>query len=59
MPAMTVTVKSKSKDGLKRQVSKRLKELRKKGMEYVTRGFDEKHIRKTKDGYEIDIAVHS
>ncbi len=59
MPAMTVTVKSKSKDGLKKQVTKHLKDLRKKGMEYVTQGFDEKNIRKTKDGYEIDISVHS
>ena len=59
MPAMTVTVKSKSKEGLKKQVNKNLKELRKKGMEYVTQGYDERNIRKTKDGYEIDISVHS
>lgn len=59
MPAMTVTVKSKSKQGLKKQVNKNLKDLRNKGMEYVTQGYDEDKIRKTKQGYEIDISVHS
>lgn len=59
MPAMTVTVKSKSKEGLKRQVTKKLRELKNKGMEYVTMGYNEKNIRKTKNGYEIDISAHS
>jgi len=59
MPAMTMTVKSKSKKGLKTQVTKKIKELREKGMEYVTRGYDEDNIRKTKNGYEIDISAHS
>ena len=59
MPAVTVTVRSKSKKGLKTQVTKRLKELRQKGMEYVTSGYNEDKIKKTKNGYEIDISAHS
>ena len=59
MPARTVTVKSKSKDGLKRLVNKRIKELADKGIVYATKSYNSKRVKKTKDGYTIEISAHS
>lgn len=59
MPAKTVTVKSKTKTNLKKQVSRRIKELGDKGLIYITQGYDHRKVKRIKDGYQIDISVHS
>ena len=59
MPAMMITVKAKTKEELKKLATKRIREAAKKGLQYVKQGYDDKRVRKIKDGYEIEISVHS
>ena len=46
MPAKTVTVVSKSRDGLKKLVSKKIKEFADRGMVYVTSSYDPRRVKK-------------
>ncbi len=59
MPAKTITVSSKSKDGLKKTADKKLKEFASQGMRYVTRNYSPGRVKKVKGGYEIELSVHS
>jgi len=59
MPAMTITVKAKTKDQLKRQTTRKINEAAKKGLSYVKQGYSDSRVKKLKDGYEIEISVHS
>ncbi|HWP91013.1 MAG TPA: hypothetical protein VNN20_02285 [Thermodesulfobacteriota bacterium] len=59
MPAMMITVKAKTKEELKKLATKRIKEAAKKGLQYVKQGYDDRRVKKIKDGYEIEISVHS
>jgi hypothetical protein len=59
MPAMLITVKAKTKEELKKQAEKKIKEAAKRGLQYVKQGYDDKRVKKVKDGYEIEISVHS
>ena len=59
MPAMMITVKAKSKEELKKLATKRIREAAKKGLQYVKQGYDDRRVKKIKDGYEIEISVHS
>lgn len=59
MPAKTLTVKARSKEELRKNVEKALKEASKHGMIFVKQGYKENRIKKSKGEYEIDIEVHS
>ena len=59
MPAMMITVKAKTKEELKKLAAKRIREAAKKGLQYVKQGYDDKRVRKIRNGYEIEISVHS
>ncbi len=59
MPAMTITVKARTKDELKKQAAKKINEAAKKGLPYVKQGYSDSRVKKLKDGYEIEISVHS
>ncbi len=59
MPAKLITVKAKNKDELKKRVIKSIKDAGKKGLIYVKSGYDERRVKRVKDGYEIEIQVHS
>jgi hypothetical protein len=59
MPAMMITVKAKTKEELKKLATKRIREAAKKGLQYVKQGYDDRRVKKIKDGYEIEISVHS
>ena len=59
MPAMTITVKAKTKEELKKQAATKIKEAAKKGLQYVKQGYSDNRVKKVKDGYEIEILVHS
>jgi hypothetical protein len=59
MPAMTITVKAKTKEELKKQVTIKIKGAAKKGLQYVKQGYNDNRVKKVRDGYEIEISVHS
>jgi hypothetical protein len=59
MPAKTLTVKARSKEELRKNVEKALKEASKHGMIFVKQGYKENRIKKSKGEYEIEIEVHS
>jgi len=59
MPAMMITVKAKTRDELKKQAAKKIKEAAKRGLQYVKQGYDDRRVKKVKGGYEIEISVHS
>jgi len=59
MPAKTITVSSKSKDGLKKIADKKLKEFASQGMRYVIKNYSPSRVKKVKGGYEIELSVHS
>ncbi|MBI2485961.1 MAG: hypothetical protein HYW01_03205 [Deltaproteobacteria bacterium] len=59
MPAMTITVKAKTKEELKKQAAIKIKEAAKKGLQYVKQGYNDSRVKKVRDGYEIEISVHS
>ena len=59
MPAKIVTVKAKTKEELQKQVAKKIKELSKKGLDYISHGYDSRRVKNIKGGYEIEITVHS
>ncbi len=59
MPGMMITVKAKTKEELKKLATKRIREAAKKGLQYVKQGYDDRRVKKIKDGYEIEISVHS
>jgi len=56
---MMITVKAKTKEELKKLATKRIREAAKKGLQYVKQGYDDRRVKKIKDGYEIEISVHS
>lgn len=59
MPAKTLTVKAGSKEELRKNVEKALREASKHGMIFVKQGYKENRIKKSKGKYEIEIEVHS
>lgn len=59
MPAKTLTVKAGSKEELRKNVEKALKEASKHGLIFVKQGYKENRIKKSKGEYEIEIEVHS
>ena len=59
MPAKTLTVKARSKEELRKNVEKALREASKHGMIFVKQGYKENRIKKSKGEYEIEIEVHS
>ena len=59
MPAKTLTVRAKSKEELRKNVEKELKNASRHGMIFVKQGYKENRIKKSKGGYEIEIEVHS
>ncbi len=59
MPAKTLTVRAKSKEELRKNVDKVLKDASRKGMIFVKQGYKESRIKKSKGEYEIEIEVHS
>jgi hypothetical protein len=56
---MMITVKAKTKQELKKQATRRIREAAKKGLQYVKQGYDDRRVRRIKGGYEIEISVHS
>ena len=59
MPAMTITIKAKTREELKKQATNKIKDAAKKGLQYVKQGYSDSRVRKVKGGYEIEILVHS
>jgi hypothetical protein len=59
MPAMLITVKAKTKEELKKKVEQKIREAAKKGLQYVMYGYNDNRVKKVKDGYEIEVSVHS
>jgi hypothetical protein len=59
MPAKIITVRAKTKEELKKQVSKEIKEAAKKGLTYISQGYSDNRVKKIKGAYEIDLTVHS
>lgn len=59
MPAMTIMIKAKTKEELKKQTTNKIKKAAKKGLQYVRQGYSDSRVRKVKGGYEIEILVHS
>ncbi len=59
MPAMTITVKARTKGELKKQATRKINEAAKKGLSYVKQGYSDSRVKKLKNGYEIEISVHS
>lgn len=59
MPAKIITVKAKTKEELKKQVSKKLKEAAEKGLTYLSQGYSDSRVKKVKGEYQIEITVHS
>ena len=59
MPAIVITVKAKTKDELKKRTTEKIKEAAKKGFQYVKQGYNDNRVKKVKDGYEIELWVHS
>ena len=59
MPAMFITVKAKTKDELKKKAMEKIKEAERKGFQYVRQGYNDNRAKKVKDGYEIELWVHS
>ncbi len=59
MPAMLITVKAKTKEELKKKAEQKIREAAKKGLQYVLHGYSENRVKRIKDGYEIEVSVHS
>jgi hypothetical protein len=59
MPAKTLTVRAKSKEELRKNVEKAIKNASRKGMIFVKQGYKESRIKKSRGEYEIEIEVHS
>jgi hypothetical protein len=59
MPAMTIMIKAKTKEELKKQTTNKIKDAAKRGLQYVRQGYSDSRVRKVKGGYEIEILVHS
>ena len=59
MPAKIINVKAKTKEELKKQVSKKLKEAAEKGLTYVSQGYSDNRVKKIKGEYQIEVTVHS
>ena len=59
MPAMIITVKARSKTELKKQVAKKLQQVSKKGLHYISQGYSDDRVKRVKGGYQIDLTVHS
>jgi len=59
MPAMIITVKARSKTELKRQVAEKIKQVSKKGLQYISQGYSDNRVKRVKGGYQIDLTVHS
>ena len=59
MPAKIITVRAKTKEDLKKQVSKKIKEAAKKGLTYISQGYSDSKVKKVKGAYQIDLTVHS
>jgi hypothetical protein len=59
MPAKIITVRAKTKDELRKQVSKKLKEAAKMGLTYISQGYSDSKVKKVKGAYQIDVTVHS
>lgn len=59
MPAMSFTIEAKTKEELKKKVERKIKEAKKKGMNFVKDGYRDNNIKRFKGGYKIDIYVHS
>ena len=59
MPARIITVRSKTKKGLKQLVERKIREAAKQGFAYVSAGYREDRVKKVKGGYEIEISVHT
>jgi len=59
MPAKIITVAAKTKEELRTQVSKKVKEAAEKGLTYVSQGYNDIRVKKVKGEYQIEITVHS
>ncbi len=59
MPAKIITVAAKTKEELRKQVSKKVKEAAEKGLTYVSQGYNDIRVKKVKGVYQIEITVHS
>ena len=59
MPAKIITVAAKTKEELRKQVSKKVKEAAEKGLTYVSQGYNDIRVKKVKGEYQIEITVHS
>jgi len=59
MPAKIITVTAKTKEELRKQVSKKVKEAAEKGLTYVSQGYNDIRVTKVKGEYQIEITVHS
>lgn len=59
MPAIVMTVRARTKDQLKKRTEERIKEAVKRGFLYVKLGYNNNRVKKVKDGYEIELWVHS
>jgi hypothetical protein len=59
MPAKTLIVKARSKEELRKNVEKALRDASKRGLVFVKQGYKENRIKKSKGEYEIEIEVHS
>jgi len=59
MPAKIITVRAKTKEELKRQVSRKIREAAKKGLTYISQGYSDNRVKRVKGAYQIDLTVHS
>ena len=59
MPAKTLIVKARSKEELRKNVEKALRDASRRGLVFVKQGYKENRIKKSKGEYEIEIEVHS
>jgi hypothetical protein len=59
MPAIVITVKARTKDELKKRTAEKIKEAAKRGFQYVKQGYNDNRVKRVKDGYEIELWVHS
>ena len=59
MPAIVMTVRARTKDQLKKRTEEKIKEAAKRGFIYVKLGYNNNRVKKVKDGYEIELWVHS
>lgn len=59
MPVKITTVKAKTLADLEKSETRKIKQMAKIGFEYVKEGYNKNRVRKVKEGYEIDITIHT